>query len=54
MKRLQRIVLFADAHELDRLSRDIADRQRSATARVTIHLRQHYTRQRQLFMKFIR
>ena len=38
MERFERVELFADADELERLTGDLADRERRAAARIAIHL----------------
>ena len=41
MKVLQRVPLFADAHQLDRLAGDRAHGQRRAAASIAVRARQH-------------
>src|SRR2546429_7763590 len=53
MERLERVILLADTDELDGLTCDLTDRQRSPTASVAVHLCQHDSGQRKLFVKFI-
>ena len=54
MKRLKRVILFADADEFDRLTSDLPDRQRRATACVTVHLRKHHSSEREFFVELVR
>ena len=54
MKRLKRVILFADADEFDRLTSDLPDRERRATACVTVHLRKHHSRERKFLVEFVR
>src|SRR5207237_10896106 len=53
MERLERVILLADTDELDGLTCDLTDRQRSPTASVAVHLCQHDSGERKLFVKFI-
>ena len=53
MKRLERIVFFADADELDGLSGDLADGERRATASVAIHFGEDYAGECELLVKFV-
>ena len=53
MERLQRIVFFADAYELDRLSRNLPDRERRPSASIAVHLGEHDARERELLVKFV-
>ena len=53
MKWLQSIVFFANTKKLDRLSGNVADGQRGATACVTIHFGQNHSGQAELLVKFI-
>ena len=48
---LQRIVPFADADELDRLARDLMNREGRAAARVAVQLGQHYAGKTQPFVE---
>ena len=54
MERLQRLQLFAHAHELNRAAGHCLDRQCRTTAGVTIHLSQNQTSQLQIFVEAFR
>src|SRR5208283_3363279 len=54
MKRLKRIVFFANANELDRLTSDLPNGERRAAASVAIHLGKDDAGKRELLMEFIR
>ena len=53
MERLERIVFFADADELDRLPGDLADRERRAAAGVAVHLGEHDAGERKLLVELV-
>ena len=53
MERLERVVLFAHAYELDRLACDLANGKRRAAAGVAIHLGQHHAGKRQLLVELV-
>ena len=53
MEWLERIVLFTNSDEFDRGSRDLPNRQRSATARVAVHLGEHYASERKLLVELL-
>ena len=54
IKRIERIVLFADADKLDRLADDCLDRERRAAARIAIHLGQDDARNADAFVELVR
>ena len=53
MERLERIVLFADADELDGLAGDLANRKRRAAAGIAVHLGEDDAGQRQLLVELV-
>src|ERR1039457_6657390 len=53
MKRFQRVVLFADADELDRLTCDLPNRERRAATRIAIHLGEDDAGQRELLVELV-
>ena len=54
MERFERVVFLAYADELNRLTCDLADRKRRATARIAVHFCEHNAGQRKFFVKFVR
>ena len=54
IKRLERVVLLANADELYRLTSDLLDRQRRPATRIAVHLGQYDTRNANASMKFFR
>ncbi len=54
IKRVERVVFFARAHELHRRARHLADGKRRAAARVAVELRQDDAGQAEPLVKFAR
>ena len=52
IERLERVVFFADAHELHRRAGDLADGKRRAAARVAIHFGEDHAGDAQALVKF--
>ena len=53
MERFERIILFANAHELDGLSRDVSNRKRSAASGIAVHLREYDAGESEFFVELV-
>ena len=53
MEGFERVVLLADADELDGLARDLADGKRCAAAGVAVHFCKHHAGERELLVELV-